>query len=65
LLLFNKYAPAALGGFAFPCYFGVIIAISTLSFRYVELPFMRQRSPGRSSVSVQVSARETTSDASR
>ena len=65
LLLFNKYAPAALGGFAFLCYFGAIIVISTLSFRYVELPFMRQRSSGRSSISVQVSPRGTTSDASR
>jgi peptidoglycan/LPS O-acetylase OafA/YrhL len=43
----------------------VIIAISILSFRYVELPFMRQRSPGRSSVSVQVAPRGTTGDASR
>jgi peptidoglycan/LPS O-acetylase OafA/YrhL len=65
LLLFNTYAPVALGGFAFPCYFGVIIVISTLSFRFVELPFMRQRSRGRSSVSEQVAPRAPTSDASR
>lgn len=44
LLLFNKYAPITLGRFAFPCYFGLILALSTVSFRYVELPFMRQSS---------------------
>jgi peptidoglycan/LPS O-acetylase OafA/YrhL len=65
LLLFNKYAPAALGGFAFPCYFAVIIAISSLSFRYVELPFMRQPARVRSSVAVSDAPRATTSDASR
>ena len=60
LLLFNKYVPAALGGFAFPCYFAVIIAISTLSFRYIELPFMRQPTPVRSSVAVRDAPRPTT-----
>jgi peptidoglycan/LPS O-acetylase OafA/YrhL len=43
LLLFNRYAPAALGGLALPCYFGAILAVSALSFRYVELPFTRPR----------------------
>ena len=65
LLLFNKYAPAALGGLAFPCYFALIIVIATSSFRYIELPFMRQRSPGRSSVAVHVAPQETTTNASR
>jgi peptidoglycan/LPS O-acetylase OafA/YrhL len=41
LLLFNTYAPAALGGFAFPCYFGIIVATATASFHFIERPFMR------------------------
>jgi len=41
LYLFNKYAPATLGGFAFPCYFGVLLATSTTSFHFIERPFMR------------------------
>jgi peptidoglycan/LPS O-acetylase OafA/YrhL len=41
LLLFNKYAPAALAGLAFPCYFAAVAAASTASFHFVEWPFMR------------------------
>lgn len=41
LLLFNKYAPAALAGLAFPCYFAAVVATSTASFRCIEWPFMR------------------------
>jgi peptidoglycan/LPS O-acetylase OafA/YrhL len=40
LLLLNKYAPATLGGLAFPCYFVVVVSVAALSFRYVEQPFM-------------------------
>lgn len=40
IYLFDKYAPP-LGGFAFPCYFGIISAVSTLSFYFVERPFMK------------------------
>ncbi len=50
LVLWIDASPAARiivrGGFAFPCYFGTILVLSTLSFRYVELPFMRQRRCG-------------------
>lgn len=42
LLLFNKYAPADLGIAAFPSYFVGIIAVSTLSFHYIERPFMQR-----------------------
>ena len=41
LLLFGKFAPAAFGYLAFPCYFGILVGVSALSFRYVELPFMQ------------------------
>lgn len=44
LLLFNKYAPAELGGLAFPCYFAMVIGVGAISFRYVEQPFMRSKS---------------------
>lgn len=40
LLLFNRYAPASLGEFAFPAYFAVVVGVSALSFRYVEQPFI-------------------------
>ena len=43
ILVFNKYAPAALGGLAFPCYFAIVVGIATISFRYVEQPFMRTK----------------------
>jgi peptidoglycan/LPS O-acetylase OafA/YrhL len=42
LLLFNKYAPADLGIAAFPGYFVGIVAVSTLSFHYIERPFMQR-----------------------
>ena len=45
LYLFNKYAPP-LAGFAFPVYFGTIVALSTLSFYFVERPFMRSPRAG-------------------
>ena len=41
LLLLNKYAPAALGGLAFPCYLATVVGVAAISFRYVEQPFMR------------------------
>ena len=41
LLLLNKYAPAALGGLAFPCYFAIVVGVAAITFRYVEQPFMR------------------------
>ncbi len=40
LYLFNRYSPP-LGRLAFPCYFVIIVAVSTLSFYFVERPFMR------------------------
>ena len=43
LLLFNKYAPVELGGLAFPCYFAIVVGVATISFRYVEQPFMRSK----------------------
>jgi peptidoglycan/LPS O-acetylase OafA/YrhL len=45
LLLFNKYAPAALAGLTFPCYLTVMVAMSAASFQFIERPFMR--SPNR------------------
>jgi peptidoglycan/LPS O-acetylase OafA/YrhL len=45
LYLFNKYAPATLAGFAFPCYFAVIATTSMASFHFVERPFMRGPMP--------------------
>jgi peptidoglycan/LPS O-acetylase OafA/YrhL len=46
LYLFNKYSPP-LAGFAFPAYFATITAVSTLSFYFVERPFMK--APSRAS----------------
>jgi peptidoglycan/LPS O-acetylase OafA/YrhL len=43
LLLLDKYAPAALGGLAFPCYFAMVVGAGAISYRYVEQPFMRSR----------------------
>jgi peptidoglycan/LPS O-acetylase OafA/YrhL len=42
LYLFDKYSPP-LAGFAFPCYFAIITGVSTLSFYFVERPFMGPR----------------------
>jgi peptidoglycan/LPS O-acetylase OafA/YrhL len=41
LLLYDKYAPASLGGLSFPCYFIVVVGVAAISFRYVEQPFMQ------------------------
>jgi peptidoglycan/LPS O-acetylase OafA/YrhL len=45
LLLFNKLLPAADGWLAFPFWFSVLMGVSWASHRFVELPFMRGRTP--------------------
>jgi peptidoglycan/LPS O-acetylase OafA/YrhL len=41
LFVFNRYAHPLIGWVAFPAYFVAIVSISTLSFRFIERPFMR------------------------
>ena len=41
LLLFNQYAPL-LGGLTFLAYFALLVLASSLSFRFVERPFMQK-----------------------
>jgi peptidoglycan/LPS O-acetylase OafA/YrhL len=48
LLLFNRYASPAIGMLAFPAYFGAVLFVSTLSFHFVERPFMRMPALARS-----------------
>ena len=49
LLLFNKYMPGGLDGFAFPCYFAIVVGVGMISFRYVEQPFMGPKRARQSS----------------
>ncbi len=46
LLTWNEYAPR-MGWMAFPAYLASVAAVAWLSYRYVELPFLRQRSVAR------------------
>lgn len=43
LLTWNKYAPADLGWLSFPIYLAIVLAVAWLSYRFVELPWMRGR----------------------
>lgn len=43
LLLWNRYAPPNLGWAALPLYLALVLTISWLSFRLIELPVMRSR----------------------
>ncbi len=40
LLLWNKFAPKDLGWLSLPLYFGIVIAVASVSHRWVELPNM-------------------------
>ena len=55
LYVFNKYSPP-LAGLAFPMYFGIIVALSTLSFYFVERPFMRSPARAATPASIAVPA---------
>ena len=43
LLLFNAFLPGAGGWFAFPLWFAIVVLGAAVSYRFVELPYLRRR----------------------